>query len=72
VQQCDEQKGTSEFTFSWRLIMHRLMQCCVRLEQCKSAQSAAAVQDFAVAAPVASTNIGPDPQFPDFDLICEG
>jgi hypothetical protein len=42
----------------------------MRTAQCKSAQSAATVRDFTTA--VASTNIGPDPNFPDFDLICEG
>lgn len=40
------------------------------IDQCNSAQSSAKVQDFKTA--VASTNIGPDPNFPDFDLICEG
>lgn len=42
----------------------------VTIDQCKSAQQAAQVKDFQTA--VASTNIGPDPLFPDFDLICEG
>jgi hypothetical protein len=42
----------------------------VGLDQCNSAQQSAQVKDFNTA--VASTNIGPDPQFPDFDLICEG
>jgi hypothetical protein len=37
---------------------------------CNVAQQSAAVQDFQGAA-VASTNIGPDPDFPDFDLICD-
>ena len=40
------------------------------IDQCNSAQQSAQVQDFQTG--VASTNIGPDPQFPDFDLICEG
>ena len=38
-------------------------------EKCNNAQQTATVQDFTQG--VASTNIGPDPQFPDFDLICE-
>jgi hypothetical protein len=40
------------------------------VDQCNSAQGKATVKDFNTA--VASTNIGPDPLFPDFDLICEG
>jgi hypothetical protein len=46
--------------------MSRLMRV---LDECNNAQRNAAVQDFQAA--VASTNIGPDPQFPDFDLICD-
>lgn len=45
------------------------MLTCVNADQCNQAQQTAQVQDFT---PVASTNIGPDPLFPDFDLICEG
>ncbi|KAH7389538.1 hypothetical protein DE146DRAFT_167566 [Phaeosphaeria sp. MPI-PUGE-AT-0046c] len=45
-------------------------QCDEQKDQCKSAQQNAQVKDFQTA--VASTNIGPDPLFPDFDLICEG
>ncbi|OAK95806.1 hypothetical protein IQ06DRAFT_196550, partial [Phaeosphaeriaceae sp. SRC1lsM3a] len=45
-------------------------QCDQQKDQCKSAQQSAQVKDFQTA--VASTNIGPDPLFPDFDLICEG
>ncbi|KAF2035432.1 hypothetical protein EK21DRAFT_106961 [Setomelanomma holmii] len=45
-------------------------QCDQQKDQCNSAQQSATVKDFNTA--VASTNIGPDPQFPDFDLICEG
>lgn len=37
--------------------------------QCNSFQQSVQVKDFQSA--VASTNIGPDPNFPDFDLICE-
>ena len=33
------------------------------------AQQTAKVKDFT---PLRSENIGPDPLFPDFDLICEG
>lgn len=43
--------------------------CDKQSEACKSAQSSAKVQDFTTG--VASTNIGPDPAFPDFDLICD-
>jgi hypothetical protein len=52
------------------------MLCCAvlirldSLDRCLAAQQTAQVQDFQ--SPVASTNIGPDPLFPDFDLICEG
>ncbi|KAI0612834.1 hypothetical protein PtrSN002B_003657 [Pyrenophora tritici-repentis] len=41
-----------------------------RSYKCNAAQKSAPVKDFNSA--VASTNIGPDPDFPDFDLICEG
>lgn len=44
--------------------------CDQQKEQCNQAQQVAQVQDFQT--PVASENIGPDPLFPDFDLICEG
>ena len=40
------------------------------IDKCNDAQKSAQVKDFNSA--VASTNIGPDPDFPDFDLICEG
>jgi CxxC motif-containing protein (DUF1111 family) len=43
--------------------------CDKQNDECKSAQSSASVQDFTTG--VASTNIGPDPAFPDFDLICD-
>jgi hypothetical protein len=43
--------------------------CDKQSESCKSAQSSAKVQDFTTG--VASTNIGPDLEFPDFDLICD-
>jgi hypothetical protein len=39
-------------------------------DKCNTAQKSATVKDFTSA--VKSTNIGPDPDFPDFDLICEG
>jgi len=41
-----------------------------KTDKCNAAQKSATVKDFNSA--VASTNIGPDPDFPDFDLICEG
>ncbi|KAJ4378495.1 hypothetical protein N0V86_006201 [Didymella sp. IMI 355093] len=44
--------------------------CDKQKEKCNQAQQSARVQDFNT--PVASSNIGPDPLFPDFDLICEG
>ncbi|KAF2737333.1 hypothetical protein EJ04DRAFT_574730 [Polyplosphaeria fusca] len=43
--------------------------CDTQKEDCRSAQEAATVKDFNSG--VASQNIGPDPQFPDFDLICD-
>ncbi|KAF2794738.1 hypothetical protein K505DRAFT_324555 [Melanomma pulvis-pyrius CBS 109.77] len=43
--------------------------CDKQKDQCTAAQSSAKVQDFTTG--VASTNIGPDPAFPDFDLICD-
>ncbi|KAL6159000.1 hypothetical protein ACJQWK_07880 [Exserohilum turcicum] len=45
-------------------------QCDGQKNKCLEAQKNAKVKDFKGA--VASTNIGPDPNFPDFDLICEG
>ena len=48
----------------------RLVANVVGIADCNSAQSSATVKDFQGAA-VASENIGPDPAFPDFDLICE-
>ncbi|KAF3038897.1 hypothetical protein E8E11_005224 [Didymella keratinophila] len=44
--------------------------CDDQKDKCNQAQQTAKVQDFN--SPVASTNMGQDPQFPDFDLICEG
>jgi hypothetical protein len=43
--------------------------CDKQSESCKSAQSSAKVQDFTTG--VATKKIGPDPDFPDFDLICD-
>jgi hypothetical protein len=37
--------------------------------KCNDAQKSATVKDFNIA--VASENIGPDPEFGDFDLICD-
>lgn len=44
--------------------------CDEQKNKCNDAQKNAQVKDFNSA--VASTNIGPDPDFPDFDIICEG
>ncbi|KNG52264.1 neurofilament medium polypeptide protein [Stemphylium lycopersici] len=44
--------------------------CDEQKNKCNDAQKNAQVKDFNSAVP--STNIGPDPDFPDFDLICEG
>ncbi|KAL1797370.1 hypothetical protein ACET3X_003976 [Alternaria dauci] len=44
--------------------------CDEQKNKCNNAQKNAQVKDFNSA--IASTNIGPDPDFPDFDLICEG
>ncbi|KAF9693845.1 hypothetical protein EKO04_008214 [Ascochyta lentis] len=43
--------------------------CDQQKEKCTAAQQTAKVQDFKTGVP--SSNIGPDPLFPDFDLICE-
>ncbi|KAF2833710.1 hypothetical protein CC86DRAFT_278513 [Ophiobolus disseminans] len=47
-----------------------VQQCDQQKNECNSVQQSAQVKDFQTG--VASTNIGPDPAFPDFDLICEG
>ncbi|KAF1928637.1 uncharacterized protein M421DRAFT_5098 [Didymella exigua CBS 183.55] len=44
--------------------------CGAQKDKCSQAQQTATVKDFKT--PVASMNIGPDPLFPDYDLICEG
>ncbi|KAI8933995.1 hypothetical protein NX059_008765 [Plenodomus lindquistii] len=44
-------------------------QCDEQKSKCNAAQQSAPVKDFHSAIP--STNIGPDPNFPEFDLICE-
>ncbi|KAF1346349.1 hypothetical protein EJ07DRAFT_169912 [Lizonia empirigonia] len=44
--------------------------CDDQKAKCNTAQQQAKVKDFSQG--VLSTNIGPDPLFPDFDLICEG
>ncbi|KAF2872705.1 hypothetical protein BDV95DRAFT_606290 [Massariosphaeria phaeospora] len=47
-------------------------ECEGQRDECNSAQQSAPVKDFqGGGAVVASTNIGPDPEFPDYDLICE-
>ncbi|KAF2490971.1 hypothetical protein BU16DRAFT_493666, partial [Lophium mytilinum] len=43
--------------------------CNGQKTQCEAAQASATTQTFDT---VQSTNIGPDPAFPDFDLICDG
>ncbi|KAF1960243.1 hypothetical protein CC80DRAFT_404715 [Byssothecium circinans] len=47
----------------------KVQDCDEQKNDCNSAQKNAKAQDFSQGA--ASTNIGPDPQFPDFDLICD-
>jgi hypothetical protein len=50
----------------------RELTCVCVIDDCLAAQKSAKVTDFSQANNVvASTNIGPDPQFPDFDLICD-
>ena len=48
----------------------KVNDCDEQKNKCLDAQKSAKVKDFKSA--VASTNIGPDPDFPEFDLICEG
>ncbi|KAL5380449.1 hypothetical protein DPSP01_007771 [Paraphaeosphaeria sporulosa] len=47
----------------------KVSDCDDQKGKCNDAQKSATVKDFQTS--VASTNIGPDPDFPDFDLICE-
>ncbi|XTI89828.1 hypothetical protein V2W45_604791 [Cenococcum geophilum] len=42
--------------------------CSDQKTQCEAAQASAGTQSFVE---VPSVNIGPDPDFPDFDLICD-
>jgi hypothetical protein len=70
VTQCNQQRGTLRIDGQVDGEGRQTVLILVRLDQCNSAQQSAQVKDFNTA--VASTNIGPDPQFPDFDLICEG
>lgn len=65
VNMCDDQKST--FSPEWCSECMGLLTCVE--DKCKQTQQTASVKDFT---PVASENIGPDPAFPDFDLICEG
>jgi hypothetical protein len=51
--------------------IQKLIFCQYCIDQCKDAQDKATVKNFSSAAVVASENLGPDPQFPDFDLICD-
>ncbi|KAF2279681.1 uncharacterized protein EI97DRAFT_183888 [Westerdykella ornata] len=55
-------------------------ECDGQKDECNRAQDAAPIKDFQSAGgggqqqqqqAVVSENIGPDPEFPDFDLICE-
>ena len=70
VNMCDDQKSTcsSVPTMQRAYRMGYFADSCVE-DKCKQTQQTASVKDFT---PVASENIGPDPAFPDFDLICEG
>ncbi|KAF2709170.1 hypothetical protein K504DRAFT_476569 [Pleomassaria siparia CBS 279.74] len=43
--------------------------CGKQKERCTAAQEKTKVQNFTTG--TVSTNIGPDPAFPDFDLICD-
>ncbi|KAF2004984.1 hypothetical protein P154DRAFT_425336 [Amniculicola lignicola CBS 123094] len=44
-------------------------ECDDQKKQCNGAQDSASVKDFATG--VESTFLGPDPDFPDFDLFCD-
>lgn len=73
VGDCGGQKGM--FVCGWFGVDGREGRCwrdvlTMVTDKCSAAQQTAKVQDFTQG--VASTNIGPDPLFPDFDLICEG
>ncbi|KAF2635966.1 hypothetical protein P280DRAFT_473387 [Massarina eburnea CBS 473.64] len=46
----------------------KVQDCDGQKTSCNDAQKTAKAQDFSQ---TATTNIGPDPQFPDFDLICD-
>jgi hypothetical protein len=69
VQQCDQQKSRSLRRHK-RDKVERNILLIPLIDQCNNAQQSAQVQNFQTGLP--STNIGPDPQFPDFDLICDG
>lgn len=45
--------------------------CDQQKNDCNNAQQNAQVKDFQGAPAVLTENAGPDPDFPDFDLICE-
>ncbi|KAF2178103.1 hypothetical protein K469DRAFT_695742 [Zopfia rhizophila CBS 207.26] len=47
----------------------RVQDCDEQKNDCRNTLQNARVQDFQTG--VASQNIGPDPDFPEFDLICE-
>ncbi|PSN64046.1 hypothetical protein BS50DRAFT_96514 [Corynespora cassiicola Philippines] len=59
-QRANEQGNKGDF---------KVEDCDDQKDECKKAQENARVKDFNSG--TASTNIGPDPDFPDFDLICE-
>ncbi|KAH9881330.1 hypothetical protein IAQ61_000053 [Plenodomus lingam] len=75
IQQCEDQRSKSPHQTSQTLSSFLSSSKTTHQtnhdppDACKQAQQAAPVKDFESA--VASTNIGPDPEFPDFDLICE-
>lgn len=68
MNDCDQQKSKSSFLV--HIVKSWDKWLIVLIDKCNDAQKSAQVKDFNTA--VASTNIGPDPDFPDFDLICEG
>lgn len=64
VSDCDTQKSMFE---CWFWVYDGVL--IVGIDDCNSAQQSAQVKDFNTGA--ASTIISPDPEFPDFDLICD-
>lgn len=64
VGDCDKQRG--EFNARHG---RKLVGLISVIDECLNAQNNAQVKDFNTG--VAAQNIGPDPDFPDFDLICD-